>query len=364
MTQLPKPEIALFLPALNDGGAERVFVNLAGALARKNHAVDLLVVKKEGPYLAQVSPQVRVIELGGRGMLRSFWPLVGYLRQHGPRVLFSALPGPNLVALAAKILSPTRVIITQHMHISGDMAIARKLRTKIRALCMRFFYRFADGFMCVSEGLADDFARHTGVRRNRITVIHNPVYDPDILQRAKEDPHHPWFEERAAPVLLSVGRLAPPKDYETILNAIMDLPVRLIVLGEGPLRSHLEGMIKKLGLQDRVDLPGFAENPYAYMARADLLVHSTHFEGFGNVLVEALAVGTPVVATDCPSGPAEILEQGRWGKLVPVGDPVAMRRAIQATLETPEIDKIGLRQRAQYFSIERAAEQYLRLAGE
>lgn len=353
-------DIALFLPALNDGGAERVFANLASSFVQKGLKVDLLLAKKEGPYLTQIPPQINIIELGGRGMIRSLGPLLAYIRTQRPGVVFSALPGPNLVAVAARLVCRYRLIITQHLAISGDRALAKSWRSKIRALCMRLFYRFADGFVCVSEGVADEFSRAMGVPRSKIAVIYNPVYDPKIRDLANENPGHPWLAVRHEKTLVSIGRLCPQKDYETLFHAISGLPVRLIVLGEGPDRAKLEALRDELGLQGCIDMPGFVQNPYAYLARADLFVLSSHFEGFGNVIVEALAVGTPVVSTDCPSGPAEILEGGKWGALVPLRDASALRAAIEKALAAPA-DKAALQSRAEFFSVDRAVDRYLAL---
>lgn len=355
----PQQKIALFLPAFNDGGAERVFVNIAGYLAGQGHKIDMLVVKKEGAYLPHVPDGINIIELGGSGMMRALGPLLSYLRQDKPAVLMAALPGPNLLAIAAKFLSSTKVIISQHMHLSADRAIAKTLRSKIRFIAMRLFYRFADGIVCVSEGLADDFVSLTGVSRERIQVIYNPVFDDNLHEKAKEEPDHKWLKNKNQPVCLAVGRLAPPKDYKTLLQAFADVKdAKLIILGEGPDRKEIEELVRSLGLEDCVSMPSFVDNPYAYMARADLFVHSTEFEGFGNVLVEALACGTPVLSTDCPSGPAEILENGKYGHLVPVADVEAMGKAIQAMIDKKDPETKALQARASCFTIQKIGPQY------
>ncbi len=228
---------------------------------------------------------------------------------------------------------------------------------------IRIFYPWADEIVTVSNGVADDFASITGLRRERIQVIYNPVVTPEILEKAEEPLNHPWFTPGEPPVILSVGRLAKQKDYPTLIRAFAlvhrECPARLMILGEGEERPKLEALIQELGLDDDVSLPGFVDNPYAYMSRAAVFVLSSAWEGFGNVLVEAMAVGTPVVATDCPSGPAEILGGGKWGKLVPVGDIEKIAKAIIETLE--DLNRPDVTKRAQDFGIEKLVQNYLRV---
>jgi glycosyltransferase involved in cell wall biosynthesis len=229
---------------------------------------------------------------------------------------------------------------------------------------MHRYYPRADAIVAVSRGVADDLARFAGLPRDVIRVIYNPVVGADLPRMAGEPVDHPWFRPGELPVILGAGRLSRQKDFPTLIRAFAEVrrarPARLVILGDGAQRAELEALVRTLGLADAVALPGFTSNPYAHMARAAVFVLSSRFEGFPNVLVEALAVGTPVVATDCPSGPAEILERGRHGRLVPVGQADALARALLATLDAPG-DPAGRRRRAADFSADASVSTYLDL---
>ncbi|MCA1995460.1 MAG: glycosyltransferase, partial [Coleofasciculus sp. S288] len=190
--------------------------------------------------------------------------------------------------------------------------------------------------VAVSQGVATDLARTASLPLERIQVIYNPVVTPELLTRAKEPLDHPWFNPGEPPVILGVGRLVEQKDFSTLIRAFNQVrqiqPARLMILGSGREKSRLKALVQELGLEDDVAMPGFVQNPYAYMARSAVFVLSSAWEGFGNVIVEAMAVGTPVVSTDCQSGPAEILDDGKYGSLVPVGDSKAIAEAILSVL--------------------------------
>ena len=183
----------------------------------------------------------------------------------------------------------------------------------------------------------------------------------DLPLKVREAPDHPWCRESGPPLIVSIGRLHRQKDFPTLFTAFARLlehrPARLLVLGKGPQLSELSKLAGELGISRHVDFPGFVDNPYAFLARARLFVQSSRHEGFGNVLVEAMACGCPVVATDCPSGPSEILENGRWGQLVPVGDPAALAEAMARAMDAPP-RRDALRDRASFFSVERAVSRY------
>jgi glycosyltransferase involved in cell wall biosynthesis len=200
-------------------------------------------------------------------------------------------------------------------------------------------HRWADAVVAVSEGVADDIVCTTGIPRDRVCVIHNPVITPALLPAASARPPHPWFEERTCPIVLGVGRLVPQKNFPLLIDAFAEIrrerDARLVILGEGPERAHLEALVQRHGLEESVALPGFVDNPYACMARASVFVLSSDFEGLPTVLIESLGVGTPVVATDCESGPREILRDGALGELVPVGNVQALARGIAQTLASP-----------------------------
>jgi glycosyltransferase involved in cell wall biosynthesis len=222
----------------------------------------------------------------------------------------------------------------------------------------------ADAVVAVSDGVADGLAAATGLPRDRITTIYNPVVSPAMLVKAAEPTPHPWLESGQPPVILGVGRLVPQKDFPTLIRAFARLrsegPVRLLIVGPGSTeaQAELRSLATALGGAEDMELPGSILNPFAYMARAGVFVLSSAWEGFGNVLVEALACGCPVVSTDCPSGPAEILDGGRYGALVPVGDDRAMAEAILAALAHPP-ERAALTARGAEFSVDRAVERYL-----
>lgn len=358
--------VALYVPSLRGGGAERVMVTLANGFAKQGNEVDLVLVKAEGPYLSQVSSKVRIVDLQSHRVLTSLPKLICYLRQARPKALLSTLSHANVIAIWAKQLSrvPTRVIVREASTLSLSAASAPSRRGRFLPCVMRWTYNWADAVIAVSHGVASDLSEMLGIPLEKITVIYNPVVTPELFEKAKEPLNHPWFTLKAPPVILGVGRLTKAKDFATLIQAFAlvrrEDDIRLLILGEGEERFHLEALVKKLGMEEYVALPGFVDNPFKYMARASLLVLSSAWEGFPNVLVQAMAVGTPVVATDCPSGPAEILEGGKWGKLVPVGDPEALASAIIETLENPLPQEL-LRKRAEVFSIDTIISRYIKV---
>jgi glycosyltransferase involved in cell wall biosynthesis len=360
--------IAFFLPDLAGGGAERVCVNLADGFVARGLDVDFVLAKAEGPLLKALPAGVKVVDLSVNRTLAAVLPLASYLRRERPYALIAAPDHANLVAIWAKLFgrSATRVVITHHNHPSLAIRNSPKLQEKMYPLLMRIFHRWAFGLVAVSHGLADDLSRLTGILRAEISVIHNPVVS-DVLEKLKTAPvDHPWFETGMPPVVLAVGRLTGQKDYSTLLKAFASLrgrrPLKLIILGEGEERPRLQSLIQELGIRKDVDMPGFVGNPYAFMTRSGVFVLSSAWEGFGNVLVEALACGTQVVSTDCPSGPSEILENGKYGRLVPVGDVPSLAKAIEESLDQPMEIEI-LKSRAAVFSVDTAVEDYLKLMG-
>lgn len=331
--------IAVFLPSLRGGGAERVMLNLAEGFLLEGVGVDLLLAQKEGPYLDKIPEGAVLYDLHAPRVRHAIGGLKAYLQEHRPVGLLSSMGHANVVAIIARRLArvPTRVVVTLHNTLSVKMKDQPWWRRKLSSHIMRIAYRRAEAVVAVSKGVADDAARMTGFPRERIDVIYNPVITPGLLARATEPFVHPWFSSGKPPVLLSVGRLNKQKDYGLLIRAMEKVrqsqPARLIILGEGEERSALEKLITTLGLQDSVALPGFVANPYAYMRHAAMFVLSSRWEGLPTVLIEAMAVGMPVVATDCPSGPFEILKGGALGPLVPVGDLQALSDAILGVLE-------------------------------
>ena len=363
------PKIALFLPSLDIGGVERVMLNLATGFVKWGASVDLVLVKAGGEYMRQIPPSVRVIDLQASRVLVSLLPLVRYLRRVKPDGLISAKDYANVVAIWAKLLArvPTRVVVSVHTTLSRHVQHAIKLREKVVVpLLARWLYPRADGIVAVSNGVADNLAQFLGLPRNRISVVYNPVVVDYLFAAAQEPPDHPWFAPGGPPVILSVGRLTVAKDYPTLLAAFAKVrqrrDVRLAILGEGEERERLQDLARRLGLESDVWLPGFVDPPYPYLARASLFVLSSIWEGLSTALIEALALGVPVVSTDCPCGSREILDNGRFGELVPVGDADALADAILRALDAPH-DPERLKERAKQFSVDSAVAQYFALLG-
>ena len=352
------------MESLGGGGAERVMLNLAQAFSRLEHHVDLVVASTKGPYCSQVPESVRLVDLGTIRTIAAIRPLARYLRRESPNALLSAMGHCNIVALLARKLSGTRarVVITEVSLLKTSTRSAPQFRSRWIPVFAKWFYPWADKIVAISGGVADDLSRLLDLPLESIEVIYNPVVTPELYEKAACALAHPWFKSGAPPVILGVGRLDPEKDFFTLLRAFnivrRNRNVRLMILGEGPERFVLESLVQELGITDVVALPGFVENPLPFIARASELVLTSRFEGLSNVIIEALACGTPVVATDCPCGPREILDGGRYGKLAPVGNAEALATAVEETLENPP-DPMFLKSAAERFSVAPIARQYL-----
>jgi glycosyltransferase involved in cell wall biosynthesis len=330
--------LAVFLPSLAGGGAERVTLNLVSEAARRQVEVDLVLSTAVGPYLPDVPDSVNLVDLGSSRVLASLPALRRYLRRSQPEAMLTAISHANLAAIWARRLArvPTRLVVSEHDTLSLVTQQAKTRRDRTAPYLIGKFYPSADGIIAVSSGVADDLAATTGLPRQSIDVVYNPVITPEVVSASKTETDHPWLAPGEPPVVLGIGRLTKKKDFTTLLRAFAevrrDVPARLMILGEGPERAELEALVRTLDLESDVALPGFVDNPYAYLSQASLFVLSSRWEGLPTVLIEAMFCGIPVVSTDCPSGPDEILQGGRYGRLVGVGDPAAMARAIAAGL--------------------------------
>jgi glycosyltransferase involved in cell wall biosynthesis len=331
--------IAFFLPSVRGGGAQRVIVNLVQGITERGIPVDVVLAVAEGVFLEQLPAPVRLVDLRARRLIRSLGPLTSYLRRERPRYLVSSMSHANLIALWAARLArrSTPVMVTVHNTMSQSTPDQGGLAGRLSSHLLRTFYPWARSVVAVSRGAADDLARTSGLLRERVEVVYNPVITPAMLAQARQPPDHPWFGAGRPAVILGVGRLTRQKDFPTLIRAFAEVrrrrPARLIILGEGEERAGLEALIGELGLAEDVALPGFRDNAMAYMAGSALFVLSSAWEGLPTVLIEALAAGTRVVSTDCPSGPREILQGGRLGALVPVGDASALARAMVSALD-------------------------------
>ena len=394
------PHIAMVIPSLGGGGAERTALRVAGGLAVRGHKVDIVLFEPHVAYPAEVSEAARLIVLCGRaawarrepsempagalwwpehasilkglrlaaGLVRDFpaaapvllgrralgraLRLARYAARERPDILFANLGQAEFAAFFADRIAdafPPIVPVMRNVEAPGTRPTKRR----------RLLFPAAAHVAAVSRGVAKNIARVVGVPEERIAVIYNPAVMPAVLRRAEEDPGHPWFGDRGPPVVLGVGRLVPQKDFATLVEAfrrvLVERPCRLLILGEGPMRHELEERVRVLGLEESVSLPGWADNPYAFMSRAALFVLSSRHEGFPGALVEALACGCPSVSIDCPAGPSEILEDPAL--LAPVGDSEALARVMLQALARPAA-RTALRAKAARFSMEKATEGY------
>lgn len=355
--------IALFIPSLHGGGAERVMVSLANGFARKGLDVDLVLVKNEGVYRSAVDDAVRVVDLNGTRTLSSVFALARYLKREQPRAVLSAMNYVNVVAVWARALarSDARLVISEHANLSQALADTAGAITKFLPWMMKRSYARADAIVTVSDGVADDLGARLGLARSRIVTCHNPIETVELLHKSAEPLDHPWFAAGEPPVILGAGRLGKEKDFATLIKAFDHLRssrnARLVILGEGAERPALEALRDVSVYRNDILLAGFQANPYNWMRAASVFVLSSRWEGFGNVLVEAMACGTPVISTRCPSGPEEILAQGKWGRMTPVGDARALAAAMDATLS--DSTRPDVQARAQDFSVARAVDAYL-----
>lgn len=361
------------------GGGQIALLRVAGWLSGKGLPTEIIVSRIEGKLPFQPPKGVRVVNLnvpalkaagkviGTSVAISAVFGLARYFRQN-PRQLVIA-PGwaDGGLALWAKKLakSGAKVAIWEQTHVSAMKSQGGNLYRQLAPQIVKLSYRHADVVAACSSAVADDIAKLSKLPRERVHVIYNPT-DPDIEAKAQEPVDHLWFNESKIPVILSVARLSPEKDLQTLVRAFSivrkERPARLAILGEGSERTKLERLVKELGLENDVWMPGFVDNPFKFMKRAAVFVLSSKFEGAPLVLAEALSVGIPVVSTDCPSGPREILEGGKWGKLVPVGDHEKLAEAILKTIESPP-ERESLKKRGRNFSIDEIGGKWLKVLG-
>jgi len=392
--------IALLLHKLRGGGVQRSLLHLARAFQARGHTVTLLVCRDAGATTHALPAGVTPRYLPASGPLRARravwradpesraalwrpvlapliapWPirhlesLAEALVETRPDVLYAAGPYLNMTALWARDRAgvATKVVGSERIGFPHFEQPWKRTQARWRhlAAAVRQVYPRLDARVAVSDGVAEELCRATGLSRGTIRTIYNPVVSPAIAEKAAAVPDHPWLAaDRERPVILGVGRLAGLKDFPTLLRAFarlrQDRPARLLILGDGPHRRRLRRLARRLGVAADLDLSGWAANPYAYYAHADLFVLSSRAEGLPNALLEAMACGCRVVSTDCPSGPSEVLAEGRYGPLVPVGDAAALADAMARTLDAPP-DSARLTARAAAFSMDRSAEAHLAL---
>jgi len=364
-----RPRLAVLVSFTGDGGVENMITNLLGGFIAKGVPIDLLLLKARGGHLDRIPPEVNIIRLDVSTSVFALPVIVRYLRRHRPRAMLVAKDRASRIALLARCIAgvDTRLILRMGMHLSGSLAGKNMIRRWSRYLPVRWLYPWADNIVTVSDAVADDLAAIGHIPRNRFTVIRNPSIPPDLESKAAAPVEHPWLQAHSEwPVIMGVGRLTDQKDFATLIRAFAAVRrnrnARLIILGEGPERSRLEALAESLGIRDDVELAGFQPNPYAWISRTSLFALSSRFEGSPNVLVEAMALGISVVATDCPSGPREILDGGHIAPLVSVGDSEALAGAIDQVLAKPQ-DPESLRKAVTDYRVHVSARHYLEALG-
>lgn len=355
-----RPDVAFFIPFLNTGGAEKVAINLTTEFADRGYSIDLVLVRAEGDLLEEVHPNVRIVDLGASRVAASLPGLIRYVNRRRPETLFSMMTHANLVALGATRFSSTdtRLVLSEHNMPRSDIG---SLKERLMLHASGYTYSWADHVVAVSEGVKSELQELTGLPDTKLSVVYNPVVTPELREAATEPLDHPWFGPDEPPVIMSAGRHVPQKNFPTLLRAFArvwrERPARLVVLGEGPETPALRKLTADLGITDDIEFPGFVDNPFSYMSHASVFVLSSVWEGFGMVLPEAMACGCPVVSTDCPSGPAEILDQGTYGPLVSVGDDAAMADSILSIIEDPPDSELLLT-RAKNFTVSNVVDSY------
>ncbi len=366
---MTEKHVAIVASFSGEGGVERMVLNLARGFLNLGCEVDLLAIRDKSAYLSAIEPKIQLVKLGANHALGAILPLAFYLRDKKPRALLAAKDRASFAAVMAKKLSGSdcrlvaRLGTTVSAALDGSSSVARVIRFQM----MRFTYANVDVAVAVSRGVAEDLVKITSCSSSKVHVIANPVITTDFYEKAKEVVSHHWFEKderRSCPVILGMGRLTRQKDFFTLVRAFamlrQEMSCRLLILGEGRDREEIWALARELSVSEYLVMPGFVTNPYPLLAQSDLFVLSSAWEGSPNALTEALALGVAVVATDCPSGPREILQGGRVCPLVPVGDVKGLFEAMKKMLLSPP-QKDALKQAASEYTQEASAKRYLEL---
>lgn len=368
--------ITFFLADFGIGGAEKVSANLIQEMSKRGISIDLVLINQDasyvnvttqqlGSYLSEIPGEVSVINLGAERAVKATLPFAKYLQQYKPWAVISHLHYVNIIAVLSKQIArtDTRLILVEHNTISAAKSHMRSYQ--VVKVLMKWLYPKATSIVAVSQAASRSLEQYLSLESERVRTIYNPVVNHHLFTKADQSIDHTWFKYNHPPVFLAVGRLTEQKDFPTLIKAFAQLRkqknARLLILGEGEQRQELSDLIASLGMTEAVRLDGFASNPYAYMSRATAFVLSSRWEGLPTVLIEAMACGCPVISTDCPSGPREILDSGRYGTLVPVGDEYALAQAMLQVLEKPIHREQVVNRAIEIASIEKATSEYLTL---
>ena len=364
MDNKPADKIAVFMAFSGDGGVERMVTQLLQGFIDEGHSVDLVLAKARGSFIERVPAQVNIIRLGSEHTYTSLPALIRYLKTSRPRAVLVAKHRAGIIAVLARLLSRYRGRIVLRLGTTVSAALQGKgwLRRVIWYGSMRYFYRGIDHVVAVSEGVRQDVLQITGLAPERISVIRNPVVTSAMQGLARQPVDHPWLQGGGVPVILASGRFTRQKDFPTLIRAFArvhgQLRCRLMILGRGGQQAQYQQLADELGVGDDINFPGFVSNSYAYMSRVQLFVLSSLWEGSPNVLTEALALGIPSVATDCPSGPREILKGGHYGPLVTMGDVDGLAEAMLVTLKNPPAADF-VREAVKGYHVDVSARSYL-----
>lgn len=356
-------KIAIISPMKAYGGIERTFVTLANEFGRRGISTSFAMLRdSRTPYPDELASPVSVHDLRTRSKRDGIARVAHFIRSERPDAVLTAKDHGAQTVLLSRLLYRWDVPV----YLTITNMWSRVVRRRLQRLFVRWLYPKADGIIAVSEGVKTDLCDKYAVPPSRVRVIFNPVLPGSIDNEGDDHAPHPWLKDGALPVVLGIGRLEPQKDFATLIRAFSKArasrPCRLIILGEGSLRAELEALARELSVAEDVALPGAVASATPFLRRASVLALSSRWEGFGIVIAEALATGTPVVATDCASGPAEILENGRYGSLVPVGDAATMASAICRTIDSP-LDPRMLARAADQFAPSKIADAYLDYMG-
>lgn len=313
-----KTDLAIYVRTFFNCGVDKIILNLIQGFIEKGLKVDLVLNRaSKSSMLKELPSEVELIDLKADGFSKYLPKLIQYLREKRPKTLLSAGHTSSEIAIIAKRLAfvSTKVVVSEHSNLSfetqtGD-PLGNRFKSRLIPLAVRLLYPFANGIIAVSNGVGRDLAMTAKLPLESIETIYNPTITPQLLKASQESLEHPWFAPGQPPVILGVGRLEPQKDFSSLIHAFAKVrkvqPAKLMILGSGREEKKLNSLIQELGLEEDVAMPGFVNNPYSYMAKARVFVLSSIWEGLPTVLIEALAVGVPVVSTNCPSGPEEIL---------------------------------------------------------
>jgi glycosyltransferase involved in cell wall biosynthesis len=368
-----KCKTLFFISSLDGGGAERVMVDLVRHIdrGRVEPSLVLLYPYEESPYKNDLPDDLRIIVVERKSdhvfhQLKQFVAFLKTVFRENPRVILSMLTHNNIMALVAGVFLGIEVIVCEHNTL-GEVIKTREGRTMLGlpvAPVVKIFYRFVNKVIAVSEGIRLNLIEDFGIPAEKVRTIYNPI-DLDRIQASSSlQPGHPFFENQK-PIVIAMGRLVEQKGFDTLIKAfryvVQEIDARLIIMGEGPQRGVLENVIEKCGIAGKVSLPGFQGNPYALLSSSDVFVLSSNYEGLPMAIFEAMACGVPVIATDCRSGPREILSNGTCGMLVPVGDEIALAQGIKRLLKDDEMRKKlsgSGKERLKDFSFEKIMKQY------